>query len=121
MIQRIWLAVILILSVTILPLAQAQELPELADQAYVGIQQFSRQNDAEWVDQSLNLNLDQEKLGVKIIAYRIQWFNGTWSGWYVPGVNDLYKKASEPLRREWACFNDHKFEIMYTAFQKVQF
>jgi hypothetical protein len=67
------------------------------------------------------LSLDKEKLGVEIIAYRIQWFSGSWSGWYVPGVNDLYKKPYEPLRRYWACFNDHNFEIIYTAFQKVRF
>lgn len=24
-----------------------------------------------------------------IAAYNIQWFSGAWSGWYVPGVNDL--------------------------------
>jgi hypothetical protein len=25
----------------------------------------------------------------RIAAYKIRCFNGNWSGWYVPGVNDL--------------------------------
>jgi hypothetical protein len=25
----------------------------------------------------------------RIAAYKIRYFNGNWSGWYVPGVNDL--------------------------------
>lgn len=64
--------------------------------------------DARWVN-STDSNLDLTLLDKKIVAYRIQWFNGSWSSWYVPGVNDLYKKAGEPTRRIWANFNDHNF------------
>jgi hypothetical protein len=100
---------------------QNQVLPELRNQAYVGTQQFAPQQDSEWVEQCLNLSLDQKKWGCKIVAYRIRWFNGNWSSWFVPGVNDLYKKSFEPLRRFWACFNDHAFEIIYLADQKIDF
>lgn len=95
-------------------------LPELSTQSFVGTQIFSPRNDNEWVDQCLNLNLDK-KFGCKIIAYKIQWFSGDWSPWFVPGVNDLYKKEGEPLRRFWACFNDHSFEILYMADSKINF
>lgn len=118
MIRKMIVLAVLVFSVTV---AQAQELPELANQAYVGTQKFSPQRDVEWVNQSLNLSLDQIKFGCDIIAYRIKWSSGAWSGWYAPGVNDLYKKANEPLRRYWATFNDHEFEIIYTAEQKINF
>ena len=100
---------------------QTQLLPELKNQAYVGTQTFDPQQDNEWVEQCLNLSLDQKKWGCRIVAYRIRWFNGNWSSWFVPSVNDLYKKSFEPLRRFWACFNDHAFEIIYMADQKVDF
>ena len=32
---------------------------------------------------------DQIIDGVPIAAHKIRFFNGNWSGWYVPGVNDL--------------------------------
>ncbi|KAH3770800.1 hypothetical protein DPMN_172093 [Dreissena polymorpha] len=32
---------------------------------------------------------DQIIEGGRIIAYKIQWFNGIWSNWFVSGVNDL--------------------------------
>jgi len=68
----------------------------------------SPKRDIRWVD-NLSLDLDQELTGMEIIAYKIKWFSGSWSPWYVPGVNDLYQKVSsgEPKRRAWACFNDH--------------
>lgn len=95
-------------------------LPELSTQSFVGTQIFGPRNDNEWLDQCLNLDLDR-KFGCKIIAYKIQWFSGDWSSWFVPGVNDLYKKEGEPLRRFWACFNDHNFEILYMADSKISF
>jgi hypothetical protein len=67
--------------------------------------------DSRWCSSTL-LTLDREILGVKIVAYRIQWFSGGWSAWYVPGVNDLYQKSGEPVRRVWACFNDHNFKYL---------
>jgi hypothetical protein len=55
----------------------------------------------------------------RIAAYKIQYSTGEWSGWYVPGVNDLsetynsyaqecslpYKANS--MRRKWDLFYDH--------------
>jgi len=68
----------------------------------------SPKEDSRWVD-DLSLDPDVKLAGVKIVAYRIHWFSGSWSPWYVPGVNDLYQKTNlgEPERRAWACFNDH--------------
>lgn len=97
----------------ITPILAADSL-DLDKQAYVGTYQFSPRYNNTWVTSSMNTNLDIKLLGVKIVAYRIYWSTG-WSGWYVPGVNDLYKKDGEPLRRYWACFSDHTFEIIYTA------
>jgi hypothetical protein len=94
---------------------QDAELPELATQSFVGTARLGPRNDQEWVDSSLNVDLDQKKLRCKIIAYRIQYFSGSWSEWYAPGVNDLYKKPGETLRRSWATFNDHSFEIIYQS------
>jgi hypothetical protein len=98
---------------------EASDSLNLDRQAYVGVQQFAPLRDSSWVDNCLNLGADIPKFGVKIIAYRLKWFSGHWSDWYVPGVNDLYKKPGEPLRRQWACFSDHTFEIMYTAPKKT--
>jgi hypothetical protein len=96
----------------------AEDSLDLDKQAYVGTCQFSPRADSNWVFSCMNTDLDTKLLGVKIIAYRIKWSSG-WSSWYVPGVNDLYKKNGEPLRRYWACFNDHNFEIIYSAPAKV--
>jgi peptidoglycan hydrolase-like protein with peptidoglycan-binding domain len=50
----------------------------------------------------------------EILKYRIQWFNGTWSPWYVPGVEDQDWKnnydGSE--RRVWSYFDDHTHEYV---------
>jgi hypothetical protein len=101
---------------------QDAELPELATQSFVGTARLGPRNDQEWVDSSLNVDLDQKKLGCKIVAYRIQYSSGSWSEWYAPGVNDLYKKPGETLRRSWATFNDHSFEIIYqSATGPIQF
>ncbi len=96
-------------------------LPELASQGYVGTVQSTAIYDNKIVDECLNLNIDMEMFGVEIAAYRIKWFSGKWSGWFVPGVNDLYKKDGEPLRRYWACFNDHEFEFIYESNERQTF
>lgn len=96
--------------------------PELSNQAHIYSRIFEPQENSKWVDHCLNLSLDQDIFGCRIIAYRIQWFSGKWSGWFVPGINDLYKKPGEPLRRFWACFNDHTFEIIYqTSSDRISF
>lgn len=49
----------------------------------------------------------------EIIEYRIQWFNGGWSPWYVPGVGDLDSKTNYDgtKRLLWSYFQDHNYEI----------
>lgn len=63
---------------------------------------------------SLSRNLDYKYFGGRIIGYKIKWFNGSWSGWYVPGVNDIDWKYSSAkgLRRVWAYFGDHSFSYI---------
>ncbi|XP_041346997.1 uncharacterized protein LOC121366732 [Gigantopelta aegis] len=63
--------------------------------------------------------VDQLVKGGRIIAYKIRWFNGSWSGWYVPGVNDIDGKFNpssrscslpylrNSMRRMWSYFYDH--------------
>lgn len=56
-----------------------------------------------------------EKLGLDtslhsdIVAYKIQWFSGAWSDWYLTGINDLYWKTNldGSERRVWSYFTDH--------------
>ena len=57
--------------------------------------------------------------GGRIAAYKIEKFNGKWTGWFVPGVNDLssvynsYARTCalpyriNSMRRVWAQFYDH--------------
>ncbi|KAL3853459.1 hypothetical protein ACJMK2_016995 [Sinanodonta woodiana] len=75
-------------------------------------------SDCRWAA-GLNTNVDQVVLKGRIAAYKIQWFNGGWSGWYVPGINDIDGKynpsgrtCSVPynantMRRMWSYFYDH--------------
>ena len=68
------------------------------------------QRDSRWY-QGLSLQIDQEILGGKVIAYQIRWFNGNWSAWFVPGVNDIdhkYNPANNTMRRMWSYFDDHE-------------
>ncbi len=61
-----------------------------------------------------------EKLGMdisahpEILKYRIQWFNGGWSDWYVPGVGDQDSKNNidGTPRRMWSYFDDHTHEYV---------
>lgn len=80
--------------------------------------QRSRTRDCRW-KAGLSTNVDQTILRGEIVAYKIQWFNGRWSGWYVPGVNDIDHKyntraqtcsvplRARSLRRVWSYFYDH--------------
>jgi len=61
---------------------------------------------------TLDANIDIQNLGVRVMAYKIQWFDGSWSDWYFPGVNDLDSKSytvsgKKYLKRVWAYFVDH--------------
>ena len=46
----------------------------------------------------------------EILMYRIRWFNGSWSNWFVPGVND--SNDSSPGKRHWNFFFDHEYEVL---------
>ena len=58
--------------------------------------------------------------GCSVVAYKLQWFNGAWSDWFVKGVNDVDVKVnlvaqakcgtpivSNSMRRWWSYFYDH--------------
>ena len=78
----------------------------------------SRTRDCRW-HANYNRRADEIILRGTIIAYKIKWFSGPWSGWYVPGHNDIdvkfnrrAKRCSIPiyvnsLRRMWSYFYDH--------------
>ena len=58
----------------------------------------------------LGFFVDQALLKGKIIAYKIRWFNGSWSGWFVPGINDIdhkFNTVNKTMRRMWSYFFDH--------------
>ncbi len=76
--------------------------------------------DARWKC-GLSTEVDHDILGCDVAAYRIQWFNGSWSQWFVTGINDIDPKFNEPssgnqvvgsLRRMWAYFYDHDHEYI---------
>ena len=61
---------------------------------------------------SYNINYDWQKKKGRIIAYKLKWFNGSWSEWFVPGITDLDWKytnngGTKQVRRMWSYFNDH--------------
>jgi hypothetical protein len=68
--------------------------------------------DDRWWQAGLALDADARLLGTKIRRYRLQWFSGQWSGWFVPGQNDVDTKvnADGSVRRMWSYFDDHTFE-----------
>ncbi|ESO07361.1 hypothetical protein HELRODRAFT_170694 [Helobdella robusta] len=76
-------------------------------------------NQCQWWGNGLGRNTDYEVLKGRIIAYKIQWFSGSWSGWFVPEYNDIDCKFNvqqtcngkqvcpNSLRRMWSYFYDH--------------
>ncbi|XP_071086098.1 uncharacterized protein [Haliotis cracherodii] len=73
----------------------------------------------------LNPFADQIAEKGRIMAYKIQWFNGHWSGWYVPGYNDIDGKFNpyprrctalpylrNTMRRMWSYFYDHTHKFI---------
>ena len=63
----------------------------------------------------LRRDLDITYLKCRVIAYKIQWFSGAWSGWYVPGYNDVdykFNTGVNTLRRMWSYFDDHTFKYI---------
>lgn len=60
--------------------------------------------------EGLSLAVDNELLGGDVVAFKIRWFTGHWSGWYVPGVNDIdikFNRGDNTMRRMWSYFTDH--------------
>jgi hypothetical protein len=55
----------------------------------------------------------------EILLYKLRWFNGNWSAWFVPGFNDQVKNDPRNIRF-WACFNDHQYEVVTTARKEFQ-
>ena len=66
-------------------------------------------NDERWPHSGIDLNVDWSLKCGDIIAYKLQWFSGGWSDWYVSGVNDMDQKVNPQngLRRMWSYFHDH--------------
>lgn len=54
-----------------------------------------------------------------LVAYRIRWFNGSWSSWIVPGVNDAHDNA--PKKLLWNFFYDHEHESMTIDAKRGEF
>lgn len=78
-----------------------------------------------WNVDSLNRMLDRTVYRGDIMAYKIRWFNGTWSGWYVKGVNDTFEGSYSPItptptsplnmakaRLAWVYFYDHQHQYI---------
>ncbi|CAF0926515.1 unnamed protein product [Didymodactylos carnosus] len=83
---------------------------DASDKAYctqVGILPPSGED--RWALAGLDLNVDWVLKCGNIVAYKLQWFSGGWSDWYVPGVNDMDDKVNDEnvLRRMWSYFDDH--------------
>ncbi len=66
-------------------------------------------NTQYWLEQGMDTSKNPE-----VLAYRIKWFSGQWSGWYIPGSNDKLGNDERNIRC-WACFNDHEFEVITTT------
>lgn len=71
-------------------------------------------HDLRWV-QGLSTEVDHAITGCNIVAHKLRWGGGSWSDWYVVGVNDIdpkynyasYSPGNGSLRRMWAYFYDH--------------
>ena len=77
-------------------------------------QPLRRTGERRWV-QGLNTEMDNKILQGDVVAYKIQWFNGSWSGWYVTGVNDIdwkYNRSTNDMRRMWSYFSDHNHQYI---------
>lgn len=76
-------------------------------------------------------NVDQFYLKGRIAAYKIRWFSGKWSNWFVPGVNDIdikfnvhsrycrdFKVNRKSMRRWWSYFYDHTHKFILCTDRK---
>jgi hypothetical protein len=69
----------------------------------------SASRDKHWFNQGLDTSKHPE-----LLMYRIRWFSGGWSGWFVPGFNDRETGKGRNVRH-WGCFSDHEHEIIVTT------
>ncbi|GEM_PF-7007500 len=87
---------------------------DLKTQASCELKQSRAARDRRWT-KGLNTEMDNKILQGDVVAYKIQWFNGSWSGWYVTGVNDIdwkYNTIENDMRRMWSYFNDHNHQYI---------
>lgn len=75
---------------------------------------MKRRNGNYWI----KLGLDTSK-HPEIVMYRIRWFRGGWSGWYVPGFNDRHSDKKRAIRY-WACFSDHEHEVVIVRDEQLE-
>ena len=68
-------------------------------------------NNQHWIQLRLKTSAHPE-----IVLYKVKWFGGDWSGWYVPGFND---KVAGNIRF-WSCFDDHEYEVITTSRKEFQ-
>jgi hypothetical protein len=83
----------------------------------------SPSRDCRWAA-GAGTRMDEIIYGGRIAAYKLQWFGGSWSGWFVPGMNDRDPKFNvnlltcsvpyyaKSLRLAWAYFYDHTHTII---------
>jgi hypothetical protein len=81
----------------------------LATVKNVKLEKKGPQNTQYWLELGLKTSKHPE-----VLMYRIQWLNGSWSGWFVPGFNDREVGKGRDIRL-WACFNDHEYEVITTT------
>ena len=75
--------------------------------------------DCRW-KANMNRNVDHLILEGEVVAYKIKWFGGKWSGWFVSGLKDFDVKVNQyedltcgvPIyanshRLMWSSFYDH--------------
>jgi len=96
----------------------ANSLATQTQQSTKHIKNAAPDRNTKWYMSGLNTSTDNLILGGDIVAYRIKWFNGKWSAWYVPGVNDIDPKLNTTKdntlapRRMWSYFSDHTHEYI---------
>lgn len=85
----------------------------LAKSKQVTRKQHAASRSREWINQGLDTSKYPD-----VLMYRIRWFSGSWSGWFVPGFNDREKGKGRDIRH-WGCFADHTHEIIRTTDQRL--
>ena len=90
-----------------------------------------RTRDCRW-HADLDVYADQEILnGCHVIAFKLRWFSGSWSRWFVVGVNDIdgkvnlgYRRCNggytkhNTMRRWWSYFYDHDIDHTLNVVQE---